>query len=116
MHIKMKVPSQQFNSTSGKHYKNMLKKLYKFLAMWTFVISIDLLFDKLDIFTPIIPVCHNEGFKMHNDIHHITITMMNNYILFIYFWKLLFSFQYIDIMYSLLSSWLFQWPNGRIIW
>ena len=67
--------------------------------------------------TTIIPVCHNEGFEMHNDdIHHITISMMNNNILFIYFWKLLFSFQYIDIMYSLLSYLLFQWPNGPIIW
>ena len=51
-----------------------------------------------------IPICHNEGFEMHNDIHHITINMMNNYILFNYiFLKLLFSFQYIDIMYLLLS-------------
>ena len=53
--------------------------------MWTFVISIDLLFDKLYGYfhTAIIvylPVCHNEDFQMHNDIHHITNSMMNNYI------------------------------------
>ena len=29
MHIKIKVPSLQFNSTSGKHYEKMLKTLYK---------------------------------------------------------------------------------------
>ena len=29
MHIKMKVHSWQFNSTSGKHYKKMLKTLCK---------------------------------------------------------------------------------------
>ena len=31
MHIKIKVPSQQINSTSCKHYEKMLKTLYKIL-------------------------------------------------------------------------------------
>ena len=81
--IKSKVASQQFFLPLVNPMKRYWKHYTEFSHVVhinvLFVISMDLLFDQFYRFFShcyrIIPVFHNEDFEMHNDIHHINISI-----------------------------------------